>query len=327
MKKLKFGIMGAGRIAKKFSAAAKDTECAEVIAVSSKSPERAEKFAEENGIERFFGSYEEMLALPEINAVYVATTTNYHYENVMSALKAGKHVICEKSMVTTPAEAERIFSLSREKGLFVMEAMWSRFLPTIVQAKKWIDDGLIGDVQTAQCEVGFTPPRAADNRYFSKELGGGALLDIGVYGFEILTFLIGQKLLDVKTLAYMSEETGVDCTGLLALRFEKCIASVISTFLADPEDRLTISGKNGHIEIYNPINGKEAVLYVKGKEPVHCKDPGRNGFCYEIEEMCRCIENGCVESEVIPHKDTILCQKIFEICLSENKNNTVKILD
>ena len=326
MKKLKFGIMGAGRIAKKFAAAAKDTECAEVIAVSSKDRERAEKFADENGIGKSFGSYQEMLALPELDAVYVATTTNYHYENVMAVLEAGKHVICEKSMVETPEHAEKIFAFSKKKGLFVMEAMWSRFLPAVKQAKKWIDDRLIGEVCTAQCEIGFTPPRAADNRYFSNKLGGGALLDIGVYGFEILTFLIGQKLLDVKTIAYMSEETGVDCTNLLALRFEKCIASVISTFLADPADRITISGDHGHIEINNPMQGKESVLYLKGRDPEIFSDPGRNGFCYEIEEMCRCVENGCTESEVIPHKDTVLCQRVFEICRNENKNNTVKIL-
>ena len=159
MKTITFGIMGAGKIARKFCNAITDVPGTRVVAVSSKSLERATEFAANNGVPRAFGSYEAMLEECEPDAVYVATTTNYHYENVKMALKAGKHVICEKSMVTSLAEAEELFSLAREKGVLLMEGMWSRFLPNIQKAKEWLDAGKIGTPYTAHCAEWGNPPQ------------------------------------------------------------------------------------------------------------------------------------------------------------------------
>ena len=147
--KLNIGIMGAGGIAVKFAQAAAMVSDVEVRAVASKSLERAQRFAEANHIPHAFGDYQAMLSSGLIDAVYVATTGNFHYENILLALSSGMHVLCEKNMVATLKEAEHVFALAREKRLFVMEAMWSCFVPAVQKAHQWIAEGRIGPVQLA----------------------------------------------------------------------------------------------------------------------------------------------------------------------------------
>ena len=139
MSKLRFGIMGAGGIAGHFVRAMAHIKTAEVVAVASKSIERAENFAKQNGLASFC-TYDELLARDDIDAVYVATTHNFHYENIKACLEKGKHVLCEKAMVLNEDDARELFALAESKGLFLMEAMWTRFLPSMQKAKKWITD-------------------------------------------------------------------------------------------------------------------------------------------------------------------------------------------
>ena len=176
----RFGIIGAGGIAAHFCKGVKLVEGAEVVAVASSSEERAKEFALVNGVPQAYGSYEEMLQKADINVVYIATTHNFHMENLRLCFAYGKHVLCEKAMVLTAADAREVFRLAKEKNLFCMEAMWTRFLPQYRQAKQGIEEGRIGKIQAATAVVGVKGEVPPIHRLVAPELAGGAMYDIGV---------------------------------------------------------------------------------------------------------------------------------------------------
>lgn len=182
-KAFRFAIMGAGNIAKKFYDAASSLENCCVAAVASKSMERAKAFADKYGIEKAYDSYEQMLIEEKPDCVYIATTCDSHYELSMLCLKYDTPVLCEKAMFLNSAEAREVFALAQEKKVFVMEAMWSRFLPAVNKAKEWLQAGRIGNPAYANIKIGFHAPEDPNNRYLSPKLGGGAAYDLTVYGY------------------------------------------------------------------------------------------------------------------------------------------------
>jgi len=324
MEKLRFGIMGAGGIAGKFAHAIRlvreeDGFDVTVEAVSSKSAERAQAFAERNGIPSAYGSYAEMLARDDIDAVYIATTHNFHKENLVQAM-TGKHVLCEKPMVLTEADAREIFALAEEKGVFLMEAMWSNFLPAIVKAKEWITEGRIGDVVTAYGSIGFIGGNNLKGRILNPELAGGALYDIGVYPIEILTYLIGTPVLEAMASVRRHPVTGVDTTSDLLLRYEKANALVQCSVDSAPRSFISITGTAGLIEIPNGHEGIGAVLCGTNRTPYetfNSQFPAGNGFVYEIREVIRCLREGKLTSDVMPPDATIACAKLFDQILGK----------
>ena len=309
----RFGIIGAGSIAEKFCQAVKLTEDAAVAAVSSKQEERAEKFAQRNGIEKFYGNYEEMLTREKPDAVYIATTNNYHFENIMLCLRQGIPVLCEKPMFMTEKEAKEAFDLAREKHVFMMEGMWSRFLPCIQKARSWVESGKVGRIHLANYTGGINVPE--EHRIFNKELGGGALYDLMVYPVEILMYLINQPLLQVRSnLIYGTG--GVDVTDSMLLQFETCQASCQVTAHSRIPSPCNIYGSKGYIRIEQTQRASAVELY----DGQFClaekfESPVENGFEYEIEEVGRCVRAGRTESEVMPWKDTLRCAEMFETAL------------
>ena len=185
---MKWGILATGTIAKKFAATVNQMKDAKevLVAVGSRREESARQFAEEYGIPKYYGSYEELAADPEVEAVYVATPNNFHYENCKMCLNAGKHVLCEKPFTTNADEARELYRLAEEKGLFIMEAFWIRFLPVYNCLQKVLEGEVIGQVRHIRCEYGFIAKGARKDRKFDSSLGGGALLDIGIYNLGFL---------------------------------------------------------------------------------------------------------------------------------------------
>ena len=208
----RWGILGAGQIAVKFCDAVKSIADCTVAAVGSKSFSRAETFARENGISRWYGDYEELLKKERPDAVYIAATSNDHYRLTMMALDYEIPVLCEKAMFQNSGQASVVFARSEKEKVFVMEAMWSRFLPAVRTAAKWLEQGRIGKVTAAEAAIGFLAPYDPSNRYFSPALGGGAALDLTVYTFELLTGFFGNGFCCTDITVYPSE-TGVDETG------------------------------------------------------------------------------------------------------------------
>ena len=260
MNEFRFVILGAGNIAGRFCEAVSLTEHAVVAAVGSKSLERAAAFAEKNGVLKAYGDYEEMLRMEKPDGAYIAVTPNDHYRLSMLCLKYGVPVLCEKAMFQNSREAKEVFKVSKEKGIFVMEALWSRFLPAVCKAGEWLDEGRIGEAKLASCTIGFRADPDPERRYYSPELGGGASKDITVYAYEITTYLLRQKLKNLTVSAVWSG-SGVDESSLVTLEFEKTLASLRTTFAADTDERLVVYGSKGHIELPYPHYASEAFLY------------------------------------------------------------------
>ncbi|EET62301.1 oxidoreductase, NAD-binding domain protein [Marvinbryantia formatexigens DSM 14469] len=312
MAMIRFGIIGAGGIAVKFCEAAGRVEEAEVRAVASKSLERAKTFAAANKVPEYYGSYREMLEQADIDAVYVATTCNFHYENCLLCIEYGKAVLCEKSMVLKKKEAEELFKRAKEKKVFVMEAMWSVFLPTIKKAREWIRTGRIGTVYLANYTGGIHAQ--PEHRIFNPELGGGALYDLTVYPIEIVNSLIPQKLVDVRADIVMGE-TGVDVTNSILLQYETCRASLQTTAYSRVPSPSGLYGSDGYIQMTQTHRCERCELYDgEFRLAESFTYPIDNGFEFEIQEVVDCIKSGKLESNLMPHAATLQCLDIFEKC-------------
>lgn len=321
---LRFGIMGAGSIAHGFLEAIQVVDGAELVAVASKSLERAEQWREESAISpdelRCYGDYESFLKDDSVDVVYIATTTNYHYENIKACLHAGKHVLCEKAMVETEERAREVFALAAEKHLFLMEAMWSRFLPRTEIIRNWIREGRIGAVKLLQSSIGFAAPKDPEGRLYNPALGGGALYDIGVYMIDMLPYLADKKILHTDAIVQFAS-TGVDETIQLSMELEDGILAggVISFAAKLPED-IYIYGEKGYIRAPKIHWGHEAYLYDENDNQVEAYEiPHGPGFAYEIREVVRCISEGRMTSEIASPEMTYTSSRIYDKYLTQRK--------
>lgn len=313
MEKFRFVILGAGNIAEKFVDAVSHIDDCEVAAVGSRSKERAEAFANKLGIATAFGSYEEMLDTIKPDAAYIATTHNTHAQLIKLCI--GKHipVLCEKTMCMNAKEAEDVFAFAKEKNTFLMEAMWSRFLPAVVKAKEWIANGKIGKPVMAQLQIGNRYQFAADNRFFSKDLGGGAALDLGVYGYQITTFLVGEDVKDINCQARYSH-TGVDTTDHISMRVDDCLIDITATIETKIEENLIVYGENGKITLPHSQWADECIFESNdGVKEVFADTVTKNGFVGEIQETIKCVREGKLESDVVPHSLTVNCAKTLDM--------------
>ncbi len=319
MKTINFGILGAGYIAEKFCNSSKKVQNVKIVAVASKSKEKANDFAKRNNIEKAFESYEEMLMDSTIDVIYIATTHNFHMENIMLCLEHNKHIICEKSMVLNEADAIKAFDIAKQKNLFIMEAMCTRFMPTAVKAKEWITCGKIGTPQLANVSVGFRAEQNMENRIFNKSLAGGALYDIGVYAIEGITYFLGTNVSDIKSIVEYAP-TGVDKTENISFKIDDCIVNIQSTIMAQTKSDCYIYGTDGYIKASSFILFEECILYDKDNNEIDKITTSKEDrLVYQIDEVVKCINNNLIESPIMPAKDTIICCKIFDECLNKNK--------
>lgn len=307
-----FGIIGAGNIAHKFIEAVRMTKNADVTAVASKSLERARDWAEKEGLSRYYDSYETLLANPDIDIIYIATLSNAHYDNIKACLEAGKHVICEKPMTQTASQAQEVITLAREKQLFLMEGMWSRFLPKSLQVRRWIQEGRIGELHLMQANIGWKADKTYNKRLFYPELGGGSLYDIGIYPMELLPYYADQKITQMQFLK-KDYSTGVDDIVSLNLQLERCIANIQCSFTTKMPEDAYLYGSDGYIHIPKIHFGNRARLYDLEDRLVEDFHEGLdNGFYYEVCEVISCIEKGQTESSICPLNMTYDNAKLFD---------------
>lgn len=307
-----FGIIGAGNIAHKFIEAVRMTKNADVTAVASKSLERARDWAEKEGLSRYYDSYETLLADPDIDIIYIATLSNAHYDNIKACLEAGKHVICEKPMTQTASQAQEMITLAREKQLFLMEGMWSRFLPKSLRVRRWIQEGRIGELHLMQANIGWKADKTYNKRLFYPELGGGSLYDIGIYPMELLPYYADQKITQMQFLK-KDYSTGVDDIVSLNLQLERCIANIQCSFTTKMPEDAYLYGSDGYIHIPKIHFGNRARLYDLEDRLVEDFHEGLdNGFYYEVCEVISCIEKGQTESSICPLNMTYNNAKLFD---------------
>lgn len=309
----RFVIMGAGSIAEKFCDAVKLLDDCEIAAVASKSMKKAQAFAEKHGIRQAYDSYETMLLEQRPDCVYIATTPNFHYELAKLCLKHKTPVLCEKAMFMNSRDAGEIFEASEKQGVFVMEALWSRFLPANITARQWMEEGRIGKVNCLSCTIGCAFDKIKNSRNLDPALGGGAAFDLTVYNYELATWFFGDEIRDMDVTA-LWEERGIDSFNQICLRYEGKLAVLLSSCVSMLEEKLIISGTEGKIVVPHAHYAEEAFLYDKaGKEIAHFADHDtKNGFVYEICEVMKCIQKGAIESRHVPHRDTLRCAELFD---------------
>jgi len=315
MKTIRFGIFGAANIAHKFVDAVRRVEGAEVVSVASRSKERAEAFRAKNNLPAV-DTYESLVQRDDIDVIYIATTQNMHKDNVLMCLENGKHVICEKAMALTEDDAREMFALAEKKNLFLMEAMWSRFLPSVRTAKKWLEEGRIGEVQSAYATIGFKCDQPLTGRIFNPDLGGGAMFDIGVYAIEVLTFLMNAPILETKSFVRRHKETKVDERCAVLARFETADALIDVSVTSNVKQFLILNGTKGRIELpYFNVGNTVTFIPFDETQPPETQTftyPGDNGFYFEAREVTACIREGKTTSSVVPPETTIECARIFD---------------
>jgi predicted dehydrogenase len=304
--RVRWGVLGAGSIAGRFSEALAALPEAETLAVGSRSQETADRFAETRGFSRAYPSYEDLAADPDVDVVYVATPHPLHAENVELCLRAAKAVLCEKPFTVNAAEARRLVALARERDLFLMEGMWTRFFPLMGRLRRMLSDGTLGEPRMLTVDFGFRAELDPASRLFDPKLGGGAMLDVGVYCVSLASMVLGRPVRGTG-LSHLGE-TGVDEQFAAALEHGGGRISSITagTRTASPHEA-TVLGTEGYARIHSPWWRPEAMTVSKpGHRDEVVREPTEeNGFRYEAEEVMRCLGAGERESRIMPLDETV----------------------
>ncbi|MDF2511104.1 MAG: oxidoreductase domain protein [Herbinix sp.] len=311
---VKFGIMGLGGIAHRFARVLEQVEGVELTAVASSDKARAGKFANEYGVESYYGDYADLAADPQVDVVYIAQTHDRHYELIKLCIEHKKGIICEKPMVLTEQQAIEVTKLAMDNQVLLMEAMWSRFIPTFIKAKKWITTGLIGKVKLVQASFCFNFPYDPAHRLYNTNTAGGSLYDAGVYPIEFTTGILGENPVDVKAVATFAEN-GVDDYVAMSMKFESGALATLSCGLrAASSMNAYVYGENGCVVVYDFLGSHKVERYDKDKKLCEVYEAEfEDGFCYEIEHFAELFRTGKLESEIIPHRDNIATSRIFDI--------------
>lgn len=310
---IRFGIIGLGKIAVRFASAVLAARGAELEAVAARDIDRAAEFKNSYGAKRCYGSYDELIADPCVDAVYIALPHNFHYEIAMRAIVAGKAVICEKPMVTCKADAVRLAEAACKRGVLLMEAMWTRCFPGYRAVRKWVADKRIGTVKLIDASFCFGTSYNPESRLFNPDLAGGAMYDVGVYVIEFATGVMDEEPELVKSVSTFCG-TGVDDFTLISLRFPSgALASLSCGLVAKTGHDAYIYGTDGRIVVYNFHMPSKCELYDKDGTLVEVFDePFEQGFVFQIEHFAGLYADGKLESDFIPLRDTIACAGIFD---------------
>ncbi|HVB03950.1 MAG TPA: Gfo/Idh/MocA family oxidoreductase [Chitinophagaceae bacterium] len=314
MRTIRWGILGPGHIAEKFADALLHTQGASLEAVASRDPGRSAAFSAKFGVRRHYDSYEKLAEDREIDVIYIATPHGYHLEHALLCLQRGKPVLCEKPMALSFYQAEKMIETARLHGVFLMEAMWTRFLPVIRTAERLIAENQIGPIKNVRADFCFKAEYRPESRLYDLRLGGGSLLDVGVYPISLCLLLLGVPQ-TVKAIASLAE-TGADQVCQAIMQF------------SDGRSGQMISGFSFHSSISAEIAGEEGIIHLPGHwyratslSVQRTDDPPQtipcmmdyNGFEYQIREVMDCLRQGLTESPLLPHAFTLNTSRVMDI--------------
>jgi len=316
---LRWGIIGPGRIAGEFARALQVVEDSCLHAVVGRNKPKAEKFARDQGAALSYDSHNALLDNPDIDAIYIATPHRYHYELARDCLLAGKPVLCEKPLTVNARESQSLIELSQEHGVFLMEAMWTRFLPIYEDISQWLVSGKIGNVQSITSSFGFDFPRDPHDRLLNHELAGGALLDLGVYNLAMSQWVFGVQPIR-HAIDGSIGETGVDEHNEIALGYCNGRTSTFSISLKNQLDNdFIIQGDSGYIRVHPMFwNATAATLVVRDEKRCSprsttiTRELRATGLEYEIEAAARCIRSGLTECPGMPHSNTLGTMQLMD---------------
>ena len=314
----RWGILGPGRIAHKFAQDLLTLPDAQLYAVASTNQQRAEEFASAYNAPHAFGSYEDLLTLPDLDVVYVATPHIKHHENALMLLRGNIPVLGEKPFAMNSEQVGEMVDTARAKGIFLMEALWSRFMPGIEKALALAQAGAIGRVVSVKADFGFKAPFSPENRLFNKQLGGGSLLDIGIYPL-FLAYLILGKPTGVKASAIFGS-TGVDeqC-GMVLTYASGAIALLDSTLQAKTDCIGLIQGETGQIRIHSRFHETMGITLVReNEEPVEFDfTRTTHGYDYEARHVMQCLAERQTESPLWSLDDSLNLMALLDAVRAE----------
>jgi predicted dehydrogenase len=310
VKTVGWGILGAGTIAGKFATDLKKASEARLAAVGSRDLAKAQAFANQHGGERAYGSYEAMLADPTVEIVYVATPHNFHLEHATLCLRAGKAVLCEKPMETDAGRVERLIAEARSRKLFLMEAMWTRFLPVVAQVRRWLSEGRIGQVRQVAVDFGFRSALNPQGRLFDPALAGGATLDVGVYVVAMAFMALGGRAPISVQAAGAIGETGVDEQSAYLLNYEDgALAQLSCAVRTNTPQVARFYGTEGWIEVPAFWHATSASLHVAGQATVEVS--GEASYHYEAAEAMASLRAGQTESAMMPLDESLAIARVL----------------
>jgi len=297
MQPINWGILGTGFIAQKFAQALITLPDTQLMAIGSRHKPKARKFGQEFKVPRQYPSYQELVHDPDIDVVYIATPHPLHYHNSLICLQNGKAVLCEKPFTMNAAEARELISLARQQDLFLMEAMWVRFLPLLQKIKAFIQAGKIGVVRFIQSDFGYRFPWQPHHRALNPELGGGGLLDVGIYPISLTSLIMEQAPQKILSKAHIGD-TGVDEQSAMLFYYDRGqMASLSCAVRTRTAQHSYIYGTRGYIHIHGPWwQLKKAVLVIDDDEQIITEPFRGNGYQYQIIEVNQCLRKGNLES-------------------------------
>ena len=311
MDKVKWGILGAGVIAEKVASAIKEYPHAVLAGVGSRNLEKAEAFAERVCVEKAFGSYEDLCKSDDIDIIYIATPHTFHKEHTLLALRNGKHVMCEKPFAINMDEAEEMIFEAKSRKLFLMEAIWTCVMPGMIKLKQILNDGIIGKVRLIEADFGFQAPYCPDSRLFNPELGGGALLDVGIYPLTLALSLFGYPK-EASAKATIGK-TGVDELSVYNLKFDSGVMADLKASITQTTGcTATIYGSEGTITLPHEWWLMKKITITNGHVEEFDASYECNEYYFEVEEASRCIQMGLTESPNIPHEWTLKMMNLMD---------------
>ncbi len=309
MNKIRWGIVSAGTIANTFAADMVHVPNAEVAAVAARSLDSAAEFADKYGIGKTYQGYEKLFSDPDIDAVYIGTPHTLHSENSADALRAGKAVLCEKPITTSAAECQKLLDVANATGSYLMEAMWTWFLPAVRKAKEWVDSGRIGELRHIKAELGY--PKAYDphSRLYDPSLAGGCLLDMGIYPIAIARYFT-EKSPDAIRVVSRHAPNGVDDDVAMLFNYDNCIATLATSFRCKLPNTAYIIGTEGYIAMPHGWSARECQLFVMHDQVDEFVDGRRgSGFEFQIASVSDDIMQGRKESAVVTHAASLAFQQ------------------
>jgi predicted dehydrogenase len=308
MTKIRWGILACGKIAKKFAADLKLVEDGELIAFASRDFERAKQFAADFPAKYVFGSYEELVNCEEVDAIYVASPHSHHHEHTLLCLSHGKAVLCEKAFAINQQQAKEMIELARTKKVFLMEALWTRFLPHYLKVRDMIAEGKLGELKGVLANFGFKPPEPVSPRLFEPALGGGSLLDIGIYPVFLAQSILGVP--DSITAKMDPAHTGVDEQCSMVFHYKNGMtANLFSTLASNLETDADIFGTKGRIRLTNRFYEPSATIQyypdiITSRTIIPIEKEAGWGYQHEIRHVNECLQKGLTESPVWSLDDT-----------------------
>jgi predicted dehydrogenase len=311
LRKIKWGIIGLGNIANQFATDLLFVEDAELVAVASQNHANANEFAGKYNCKKAYDSYEALFTDPEVEIVYIATPHNSHAELSIKALENGKHVLCEKPIALSYADAVRMIETSRKHNKFFMEAFWTRFIPSVQDVLSKVKNGEIGEVNYIKADFAFVGNETEGSRLFDKKRGGGALFDIGVYPLFLSYVMLGiPKEITAKSIFHKND---IDLQTSMILQYDDAQSVLHASIVSESDMKALIGGTKGRIELNAPWFMADGYSVFKDEKETAFSLPNLGkGYVHEAIECHKCIRNNQIESELWSHRNSLDLSKIVE---------------